>query len=93
MKNEIPNSEDFEKALHIIFAYKTIIEDACFVEIQNGKLHKIVGGYPNGGNHRMPICCEVMRKIMMKEDEILDESESGESSKLLIRYKLPRNKK
>ena len=33
------------------------------VEINSGQLHREVGGYP-GQNHRMPMCCAVMRSEM-----------------------------
>lgn len=92
MENKTPNTKDFEEALSFIFKYKTICENADYVEIQSDKLHEFVGGYPaKDGNHRMPICCAAMRKFITENDEILNASPSGQSSKLLIRYKLPRN--
>lgn len=91
MENIKPNTKDFEEALSFIFKYKTICENADFVEIQSDKLHKFVGGYPaEDNNHRMTTCCDVMRKALTENDEILNESPSGQSSTLLIRYKLPR---
>ena len=39
------------------------------VEINSGQLHREVGGYP-GQNHRMPMCCAVMRSEMSAGDAI-----------------------
>jgi hypothetical protein len=39
------------------------------VEINSGQLHREVGGYP-GQNHRMPMCCAVMRSEMSASDAI-----------------------
>ena len=33
-----------------------------YVDVRAKELHKMVGGYPNKGNHRMPVCCGVMKK-------------------------------
>jgi hypothetical protein len=46
------------------------------VEINSGQLHREVGGYP-GQNHRMPICCAVMRSEMSAGDAILEDSEEA----------------
>ena len=53
-----------------------------------GDLHRQVGGYP--GDHRMPVCCGVMRRNMKTGDTILDEPAKGTGANLVIRYKLPR---
>jgi 5-methylcytosine-specific restriction protein A len=37
------------------------------VEINSGQLHREVGGYP-GQNHRMPMCCAMMRSEMSAGD-------------------------
>ena len=91
MEEILPNTKDFEDALDFIFRFKTISEHADYVEIQSGDLHKILGGYPNNGNHRMAACCSAMRNKMNDKDLILNESNSGKSTKLLIRYYLPRS--
>ena len=57
------------------------------VEINAGNLHRRVGGYP-GKDHRMPLCCEVMRKAMKNDDEVVDEPPSGQGARLTIRYRL-----
>ena len=43
MENKILNTKDFEETLSLIFKYKTICENADFVEIQSDKLHEFVG--------------------------------------------------
>lgn len=60
------------------------------VEVKAGKLHRKIGGYP-GNDHRMPICCEVMRQAMNANDEIVDAPPSGQGASLTIRYRLPRH--
>lgn len=55
----IPGAEDFRKALEDCISRS----EGTSVEIVSGDLHRRVGGYP-GSNHRMVICCQVMRKAM-----------------------------
>lgn len=45
------------------------------VAISSGTLHRRVGGFPNGGNHRMPMCVRVMRAKMREDlgDHVLAE--------------------
>lgn len=61
-----------------------------YLIVKAGDLHRKVGGYP-GPNHRMPICCHVMRKNMQLDDEVLSEPPSGVGASLTIRYCIPRN--
>ena len=90
MVNTIPNKEDFENALEQIFRYKEIMEEAEYVDINSGKLHKYVGGY-SGTNHRMPLCCEVMYLYKKDGDEIIEDgTQKGHGASITIRYKLPR---
>jgi len=60
------------------------------VDIESGEVHKAVGGYP-GRNHRMPICCEVMKRLMAGGDRVISQPESGQGASLVIRYRLPRD--
>jgi len=60
-----------------------------FIEIVSGELHRAVGGYP-GPDHRMPMCCAVMRAAMRGSDQILHAPPSGQGATLRIRYQLPR---
>jgi hypothetical protein len=59
------------------------------IELKAGNLHRRVGGYP-GQNHRMPVCCEVMRKAMKAHDSVVEEPKKGLGASLKIRYLLPR---
>jgi 5-methylcytosine-specific restriction protein A len=83
-----PTSRDFQNALENLFA-KAMQENKPYIEIISGNLHREVGGYP-GQNHRMPICCSVMKKNMLPGDEIIYMPPSGKGATLTIRYKLPR---
>lgn len=58
------------------------------VEINAGRLHRLVGGYPST-NHRMPGCCNVMRGEMKEGDVVVAEPPSGRGASLTIRYRLP----
>ncbi len=60
-----------------------------FVDVKSGDLHRRIGGYPSY-NHRMPICCSVMKNHMKTGDIILHEPPSDQGASLIIRYKLPR---
>lgn len=60
------------------------------IEINAGELHKKVGGYPNRGNHRMPVCCDAMRQAMQIGDVVIEEPPKGKGPSLTIKYKLPR---
>jgi len=52
---------------------------------------KAKGSYP-GPNHRMPVCCKVMKDAMAPDygDKVLQEPPSGQGASLTIRYVLPR---
>jgi hypothetical protein len=51
------------------------------VEINSGQLHREVGGYPSQ-NHRMPMCCAVMRSEMSAGDAILQEPPKKQGASL-----------
>ena len=55
------------------------------IDVESGYLHTQAGEHPNF-NHRMPVCCEVMRKMMRVGDSIINEPPSGEGATLMIRY-------
>lgn len=85
--NDPPTSEDFQRRL------EAIMDDArrngkSSVTVRAGDLHKAVGGYPNRGNHRMPVCCSVMRDRMRDGDRILASPPEGDGASLLILYML-----
>ena len=84
----MPSTDDFQTELESIFSFA---EEKLLtaIVIKSGDLHKLVGGYP-GKDHRMRICCNVMRKNMMSGDEILSAPLSGEGASLTIKYQFPR---
>jgi 5-methylcytosine-specific restriction protein A len=55
--------------------------------ISAGQLHRAVGGYP-ATNHRMPICCRIMREEMGPGDEVIAAPPRGQGASLEIRYRL-----
>lgn len=58
-------------------------------DINAGELHRDVGGYP-GPDHRMPVCCGVMRSEMKNGDRIIEEPPEGDGASPTVRYELPR---
>ena len=60
------------------------------VTITSGQTHRQVGGYP-GTNHRMKTCCDVMEKMMLPGDRIVDKPRKGKGASLTIEYMLPRH--
>jgi hypothetical protein len=62
-----------------------------FLDITAGELHTTVGGYP-GDQHRMPMCCQVMRTQASEGwgDLIVKECTTRKGATLRIRYRLPR---
>jgi 5-methylcytosine-specific restriction protein A len=86
--NSPPKSSDFQVMLNKIFDESTK-NGLKSVTVISGELHRKVGGYP-GTNHRMPICCSIMRKNVKKDDIILYEPPSGNGATLKVDYKLPR---
>ena len=87
----VTNTKDFELKLSELLR-NAELQKWRFIDISSGNLHQLVGGYPSTKNedHVMPICCNVMRKLQKPNDEILHESPSGQSTKLIIRYYIPR---
>jgi 5-methylcytosine-specific restriction protein A len=66
MTKQTPKSVDFQNALEQIF-HAAQQQELSAVEVISGELHRRVGGYPSN-NHRMPICCHVMRTNMHPGD-------------------------
>ncbi len=64
--------------------------DLSAVDLSSSSLHRRVGGYP-GNDHRMPVCCNVMRGEMTPQDIVVAEPEKGAGATLVIRYQLPRS--
>jgi hypothetical protein len=59
----------------------------AYVDIESDNLHKELGGDVTS-HHRMPICCEVMKKMMRPGDSILTETGNGDGATMMIRYSL-----
>jgi len=85
---KMPTRADFQRVLNSIFN-QAESKGLKFVDVTAGDLHRKVGGYP-GPNHRMPLCCSVMKQNMQEGDIILYQPPSGQGASLRIRYKLPR---
>jgi hypothetical protein len=56
-----------------------------YVDVESDNLHKEVGGYPNP-NHRMPVCYEVMRRLMRAGDSVVKEPTNEQGATLIVRY-------
>jgi hypothetical protein len=84
----MPTAEKFRMALQAWLA-EAERRSRTSVEINSGKLHRVVGGYP-GQNHRMPVCCAVMEAEMREGDTIVSAPPKGRGASLTIRYELPR---
>jgi hypothetical protein len=56
-----------------------------YVDIESGNLHSQVAGDPSS-NHRMPLCWDVMRRMMRAGDSVIEEPTAERGAKLIIRY-------
>lgn len=83
--------DDFHSELEYIFEEATKL-GIRRIEIRAGDLHRRVGMYP-GPDHRMPICCQVMRNMMKEGDEITRQPEKGNGANFDVMYCLPRENK
>ena len=79
-----PTANDFRRALNQILS-NARQKGLEYIVVNAGELHRLVGGYP-GSNHRMPVCCSVMRSMMNHSDCIIDEPPSGQGASLTIKY-------
>jgi 5-methylcytosine-specific restriction protein A len=84
----MPTAEDFKLELHRVML-EAMRESERIAEVNAGELHRRVGDYP-GRNHRMPVCCQVMRAAFAPDagDVILEEPTSGQGASLTILYVL-----
>jgi len=82
------NTQAFEKELKRQIGVAQA-QGKSHVDINSGELHRDLGGYP-GPDHRMPICCNVMKNEMKRTDRILNQPSKGRGASLTIRYSLPR---
>jgi hypothetical protein len=79
-----PTAWDFRNKLTVILNMARQKGDP-YVDVESGHLHNQVGGYPNS-NHGLPICCDVMKRMMRAGDSIVAEAPTGHGSTLTIRY-------
>lgn len=75
-------TSDIEKYI-LEFKQNLKLKGHSYVVIVANDLHKELGL-----KNRMPMVCNAMRKVMLKGDEILHQTESGNSSTLKIKYYL-----
>jgi hypothetical protein len=83
----MPTASEFQAELDDVFRAAEKDGLSC-VDVNAGELHRKVGDYP--GNHRMPVCCNVMRQNMKTGDVVLHEPPKGSGASLEIRYRIPR---
>ncbi len=79
--------DDFRQALDSIFA-RAMAAGRSSVEVVSSDLHDSVVGV--SGLQRMPMACNAMHAAMRSSDQVLETSPSGQTSRLRIRYQLPR---
>jgi hypothetical protein len=84
MDKTMATREDFQEALDELFAFANE-KGLRAINIRAGELHRLVGAYP-GVDHRMPVCCAVMRDFMRPGDEIIATPPKGDGASLEIRY-------
>jgi 5-methylcytosine-specific restriction protein A len=84
----MPDAEDFRQALAGFLA-EAESDGRTQVEVSAAQLHRALGGYP-GVNHRIPICCSVMRTSMREGDSIVISPDRGIGPSLTVRFVLPR---
>jgi hypothetical protein len=77
-----PTAWDFRNRLTIIL--NTARQSGqSYIDVESDNLHKEAGGHSNS-KHRMPVCRDVMIKMMRSGDSVLKEHEET----LMIRYVL-----
>ena len=80
----MPTAQDFQTEPNaIIQSAKS--QGLPYVDVNAGDLHRKVGDY-SGSDHRMPVCCNVMRQNMQPSDSILNAPPEGDGARLTIRY-------
>ena len=82
-----PTADDFREELQSIFCEN---EGKPYIDVNSKELHQRVGSYSGRGNHRMPVCCNVMYDEMSARDKVLQSPPKGKGTSLTIRYRFPR---
>ncbi|MDH3446109.1 MAG: HNH endonuclease [Deltaproteobacteria bacterium] len=81
-----PTARDFQNQL-IAILNAARQSGKPYIDVESRYLHTRVGEHPNL-NQEMPVCCDVMRKMMRAGDFIVNEPPSGEGATLMIRYQV-----
>lgn len=68
--NKPPTREDFQNKLNEIFQFAEE-HNLIAITVKSGNLHNLVQKVKDG-NHRMPICCDVMYQNMKTEDIVVE---------------------
>ena len=84
----MPSAAEFKQELYAEID-RAVRQGRPHLEVNAGELHRKVGGYP--GNHRMPVCCKVMREEAERGGaSTIFDTNSGDGAALTIRYAIPR---
>ncbi|MDY6873347.1 MAG: HNH endonuclease [Chloroflexota bacterium] len=83
-----PTREDFQSKLDEIFTV-TKKFNLISVTIKAGNLHNLIEKVKDG-DHRMPVCCDVMYQNMKPNDIVVSSPPKGKGTTLTIQYFLPR---
>jgi len=79
-----PTAWDFQNRL-IAILNAARHNGKAYIDVESGHLHTQVGDHTDL-TYGMPVCCEVMRKMMRAGDLIVNDPLAGEDARLLIRY-------
>ena len=82
-----PTARDFRYELHSRMLRKHH-DGEPYLETTSKHLAKAAGDVYPEPNHRMPVCCAVMKQEIQEGDEIICVPPSGQGATLKIRYKL-----
>jgi 5-methylcytosine-specific restriction protein A len=87
-RDPLPTRSEFQAALNgvLLQAQK---KNKAGVVVSSIDLHLQVGGYP-GREHRMDLCCQVMREAMLQRDRITSQVLPPYPPLLEVVYELPR---
>jgi hypothetical protein len=89
----LPTASNFEREIRKRWT-RSEEQGAAHLDIRAGELHSHLGGYPApDGRHRMPDCCQVMKRLMQTGDKIIESPPKGQGASLIVRYFFPRNEK
>ena len=84
----MPTADKFDSELESLLSKAESLGFHSVV-ISAGNLHRRVGEYP-GANHRMPMCCDAMRRAMRAKDEELPNDLKKNGASYQVRFSFPR---